>query len=264
MYRVEMIVGGRKVRKVKNRGRFYLPVEMGEEFSIRIYNDTSRRVVAVVSVDGKSVMNGNIASHNDGGYIVESYNHIDINGWRRGNDEVASFEVSNKESSYAGKTVGETNCGVIGVVIYPEIYRKVKIESQPHIFPIKPYKEPWIPKWEDSRTYSMTTQNNNYGGQHTNSNRMHMMSCSIDDDGGSVARRISASQQAGTAYGESKEDHVYTANFERDTSGKQIITLYYNSPHSLRERGILSDSRSEPSAFPAEDEFYGNYCEPPR
>jgi hypothetical protein len=118
---MDILVNGRPLPTVLHRGRTYLPVpRIGEEYQIRVWNHGPRRVAAVVSVDGLSVITGQAASEHGPGYIVAPYSHIQIKGWRRSLDNVAAFRFVERDRSYANLVGKPENVGVIGLVAFEE------------------------------------------------------------------------------------------------------------------------------------------------
>jgi hypothetical protein len=114
----------RPVPTVHHQGSTYLPVRrMGAEYQIRVWNHGPRRVTAVVSVDGLSVLNGQPASEDHPGYIVEPRSSIVIDGWRRDRHTVAAFTFSDRSDSYAARMGHPENVGVIGLVAFEEMSR---------------------------------------------------------------------------------------------------------------------------------------------
>jgi len=96
----------------------------GKDFVLRIWNHSSRRVRAVVAVDGLDAISGEEASFDSPGYILDGFEKLDIPGWRLDNDNVAKFKFSKVGKSYTAKAgKGTDNVGVIGVAFF---YEKVK------------------------------------------------------------------------------------------------------------------------------------------
>lgn len=119
---LEVLVDGRPLPTIRHEGKTYLPVpRVGAEYEIRVWNHGPRRVAAVVSVDGLSVINGRTASEAGPGYLVTPYSSIVIRGWRRDLDTVAAFRFVDREKSYAGLTGRPENIGVIGLVAIEEL-----------------------------------------------------------------------------------------------------------------------------------------------
>lgn len=128
---MEVLVDGLPARTVRHAGKVYLPVErMGAEYTLRVVNHGPRRILAVLSVDGLSVISGKPASSSDLGYIVEARSRVVIPGWRRSLDTVAAFRFTSREDSYAARTGRPENVGVIGMVAYEEM-----------AWPVRPLKE---------------------------------------------------------------------------------------------------------------------------
>jgi hypothetical protein len=122
---LEVLVDGRPLRTVSHRGKTYLPVpRLGVEYEIRVWNQGPRRVTAIVSVDGLSVINGRPASEDHPGYIVAPRSDIVIKGWRRDKDTVAAFSFEEREKSYASRIGRPENIGVIGLVAIEEMGRR--------------------------------------------------------------------------------------------------------------------------------------------
>ena len=247
---VSMTVRGKIVRKINHGGNTYLPVTNGDVFKLKIQNDTNKRVLAVVSVDGRNVVNGQAAQHKGPGYVIERYSNVEIDGYRvrhrqgDGSDDTTSFSkefrvgYNDTGQTYADKATGSTkNNGVIGVVIVPEMY----IPTSPrHIYT----KDTTVPissrsmgiDHDESPEREVTTS----GSLHVNSGK----------------RGITRSASVGTEMGNKQYSPIKKVEFNPDYSQKSVITLYYDTVESLRARGILPNV--EPNPFPAEDD--GLYC----
>jgi hypothetical protein len=118
---LEVLVDGQPVRTVVHGGRTYLPVpRVGAEFTVRVWNDGPRRITAVVSVDGLSVIDSRPASEQHPGYLVDPGGSVRILGWRRDRDTVAAFRFVAREESYASRLGYPENVGVIGLVAIEE------------------------------------------------------------------------------------------------------------------------------------------------
>jgi hypothetical protein len=119
---LEILVEGKPLRTVVYQGRTYLPVpRVGAEYEIRVWNHGPRRITAIVSVDGLSVINGKPASEASPGYLVDPSGHIVIKGWRRSMDAVAAFHFVDREESYAKLMGRPENIGVIGLLAIEEL-----------------------------------------------------------------------------------------------------------------------------------------------
>ncbi len=118
---LDVLVDGSTVRLIPYQGRLYLPVpRMGAEYQVRVTNHGGRRIAAIVSVDGLSVIHGKPASEAQAGYVVDPHSSIVIKGWRRDRDTVAAFTFTDRDQSYAARMGYPENVGVIGLVAIEE------------------------------------------------------------------------------------------------------------------------------------------------
>lgn len=118
----EVLVDGRPLRTIEHAGRTYLPVpQLGVEYEIRISNQGPRRITAIVSVDGLSVINGRPASEAHPGYLVDPHSSVLIQGWRRDMDRVAAFSFEERNKSYASRVGRPENIGVLGLIAIEEM-----------------------------------------------------------------------------------------------------------------------------------------------
>jgi hypothetical protein len=101
-------------------GRTLVVGEDGARYRLVIRNGTSARFEVVASVDGLDVIDGKPADPNRRGYILEAYGVLVIDGFRQSSDQVAAFRFGAVGESYAARTSGDRNVGVIGVAIFAE------------------------------------------------------------------------------------------------------------------------------------------------
>ena len=117
---MDVLVHGRPLRTVFFENKTYLPVpQTGEEYQIRVWHHGPRRVTAVVSVDGLSVITGQPASENDPGYIIAPT--AAFSSKAGGNlGSVAAFRFVDRDKSYASLMGKAENIGVIGLIAFEE------------------------------------------------------------------------------------------------------------------------------------------------
>lgn len=120
MFELEVIIHGRPAREYLREAKTFIEGRRGTEFNIRVRNNSHRRACVVLSVDGLSVMNGKIASKEDGAYIINSHQYVDVPGWRLDNKDVAKFYFADLPNSYASQMDKPQNIGVIGGAIFYE------------------------------------------------------------------------------------------------------------------------------------------------
>jgi hypothetical protein len=127
---LEVLVDGKPLPTISHAGKTYLPVpRLGQEYEIRVFNRGPRRIAAIVSVDGLSVINGKPASQDSPGYLVDAHSDILIKGWRRSMATVATFSFVDRADSYASRVGRPENVGVIGLLaIEEQVYRPLPRE----------------------------------------------------------------------------------------------------------------------------------------
>jgi hypothetical protein len=101
---------------------------------LRLRNRTAERLLLVLSVDGVNVISGATAAWNQVGYVLGPWQQTDITGWRKSEREVAAFEFSALEQSYAARTGRPDNVGVIGMAVFRERPPPVPQVSAPEAF----------------------------------------------------------------------------------------------------------------------------------
>src|SRR4029079_3958695 len=69
---------------------------------------------------GLDVIDGNPADLTKRGYLLEPYATLTIDGFRTSSSHVAAFRFGSVSESYAAKTSGDRNVGVIGVAFFSE------------------------------------------------------------------------------------------------------------------------------------------------
>lgn len=200
----------------------------GHRYAITVRNRSSRRVLAVVSVDGVNVISGDTARPHQSGYVLEPWGRTEIKGWRKSMRQVAAFEFVSLPNSYAARTGRPDNVGVIGVAVFRE-------RSRPSIALEEEYRRyrpsPSAPGRSDSYDKSAP---------------------SSKSDG--IAQR----QELGTGHGRREGDRARYVEFQRASSRPdQVLRLYYDDPQRLVAMGLIRDhyqyrpsNPQRPRAFP--------------
>ncbi len=120
-HELEVLVDGAPAPRFFHDGESYILGQMGARYTLRIWNRSPRRVEAVVSVDGRDVVDGQPGDfRRKRGYLIPAYGSVDIDGWRLSQHQAAAFRFTSVPDSYAARTGGARNVGVIGVAIFPE------------------------------------------------------------------------------------------------------------------------------------------------
>jgi len=245
-----------------NGGRTYVMGTIGSRYSIVVSNPTSQRVEAVVSVDGLDAMDGQPANYVEKrGYIVAPYGSFTIDGFRTSYDQVAAFRFSSVQDSYAGRLGQPRDVGVIGVAFFAERA------------PVLARREPPPPPAEDlgDRHYGPAPSKAmpRPASPPTADNSTPAPSAIGPTGGGGAGRsaaapsaqeqRLEARRGLGTEFGEARDSHVYTTEFERANAGtpSQIVAIRYNDRAGLLALGIRI-----PPVYPTTDLAVRETAEP--
>jgi hypothetical protein len=111
---------GAMLQGVTGGGKTFIVGADGERYRLVVRNGTNVRFEIVASVDGLDVIDGKPADPARRGYILDPYGVLVIDGFRQSNDQVAAFRFGAVDDSYAARTSGDRNVGVIGVAIFAE------------------------------------------------------------------------------------------------------------------------------------------------
>ncbi len=111
---------GRTLPGISAGGRTLVVGEDGERYKIAVRNATTARFEIVASVDGLDVIDGKPADPDRRGYIVEAHDTLVIDGFRTSDANVAAFRFGHVSDSYAARTSGDRDVGVVGVAIFSE------------------------------------------------------------------------------------------------------------------------------------------------
>jgi hypothetical protein len=248
MYEINVLVNGNKCKTYNHLGKCYIEAKNGSEYVIEIKNGYYGRKLVVASVDGINVMDGNVASENGPGYIIQSYSSLKIKGYRYSDSEVAAFKFVNKPDSYANTL----NCGVIGIKIYLEYQPPYNLFNPYDYYP-NPFIQPnKITLTDDETPYYKVTW-----GSTTNIN------CCVDSNincssGNNIGN--SPTFDMGSTWGKKLESKVTEVEFSRGIFSYGL-DIFYASRESLMNAGILLENANQVS-FP--QSFPEKYAKPPK
>jgi hypothetical protein len=234
-YSVSVRVNGCTLREFSHEGDIWIEGRKGSKYRIRVANNSAKRILAVVSVDGLSIMTGKAASKNAGGYIINPFGHIDIPGWRLDDSKIAEFEFSKSVKSYAAKTDRPANIGIIGCAVVEEYKSEVK-----HRIEISNADMPIITEsGSTSRTISSTKD---------------PFATTLDRFAYSATPNIANVPSLGTEFGNKASHAVRHVPFTRSDDPPTVLKIRYADRDELKRRGIDIDPRPTigPEPFPAD------------
>ena len=213
----------------------------GHEYAIRIRNETSRRILAVTSVDGVNVVTGETAAPEQSGYVIEAGGSVEIAGWRRSLERTSAFYFTDLGDSYAARTGRPRNVGVIGVAVFHELVRPMM----------------------SSFLRDKVLAHENEGDPRARAERADAAApaAPAQDAAGETGRlaasepRQMLSNKLGTGFGRDEASLVQRVRFERATSAPaESISIQYDRRDNLIAMGVLPRPRyaqKTPDPFPA-------------
>jgi hypothetical protein len=264
-YQVEVLVDGAPALTFAHDGETYVLGQLGARYTLRIANRSGRRIEAVVSVDGRDVIDGKPAElRTKRGYLVPAWGQVDIDGWRISRAQAAAFRFSSVPDSYAARTGSAREVGVIGVAVFPERY--VPPPPPPIAVPMpRRYDErdgegEWQGQGEGQGDDLFGGMSDRGAGAAPSSGpgRAAPRSASPppapsasasagEGTAGGPARSEAAKERRrsglGTEYGEAVRSPIYEVEFVRANPGRPtvVLGLRYNDRDSLLAMGIPVD-----------------------
>jgi hypothetical protein len=197
--------------------------EPGHQYEIRLRNRSSERLLAVASVDGVNVISGATAETGQSGYVLSAWDSVEIEGWRKNMEDVATFFFTRLSNSYAARTGRPENVGVIGVALFRERQRCCRhhpFDDEIAAAPAEP-----LARGEADTGVSSSPQRSR--------------------------------EKLGTGHGHRETSPVEYVDFQRASSTpEQTIVIYYDSRKNLLARGVIPESPKyadrSPNPFPNE------------
>lgn len=247
----------------QKNGRTFVLGEYGERYAIRIQNLSDERIEAVISVDGRDAVSGDIGDYrSQRGYLVPPHGSVRVEGFRRSLEDVATFRFSSPGESYSSRRGTPENVGVIGVAVYREKARQ--IIARPHPLP-RPRPEEYEYRGRSARPPAESrapesSARKSREAPAAGAQRYAPGAPHYDD--GSV-------NNLGTEYGETRSSSVVEVPFVRRTrEPERLLTVRYDDALGLERRGIdVSAYYQRPEwRYPREPEVFphSRFAPPPR
>ncbi len=229
---------GRQLPVYWHAGERHVAGEPGHEYEIRIKNRGHSRMLAVTSVDGVNVITGRTASPDQGGYVIDPYGRVEIDGWRKSMDEVAAFYFTSLPDSYAARTGRPDNVGVIGVALFCErvVYPAPMEQDSVARSEAEPLDPPSLPQSKAAGNAAASAERDSSAG---------------------AFGRIQKEDRLGTGHGQRLDSGATYTQFERASETPDaVIRIFYDSEHNLVARGVIPRPANRhagrvPNPFPA-------------
>lgn len=219
------------------RSRLYVAGEPGHQYELYIRSRSSNRLLAVTSVDGVNVVSGQTAAKNQRGYVLDGYDSVSIEGWRKNLDEVATFYFTRLADSYAARTGRPDNVGVIGVALFPE---------QP----------PCCAQLDDAPVLEEEQRSADARGNSRTAEAPASSAPAQQSADAAKAESQSSASRLGTGHGHRESSPAQYVDFRRASPYPyETIAIYYDSYRNLVAQGVIpSRARvaQRPNPFPSE------------
>lgn len=262
---VSILVNGRPVTEVQFTGHTYIEGRKNSVYELQIRNKTPNRILAIPSVDGLNVLDGENCGVNSPGYVIDPWAVITIPGWMVDNDQAAKFQFKPQNaSSSRDKTYSEEmganpiNQGMIGVMVFREkIVQPFNILREMNHQPYDPFKPIGGNQvYSSQQCFSSSVVGGLDSPEYTVSSTAD--SCADADEGKSL----------GTGFGEATEFKTQDTEFERASeSPESVFVLYYDTIQGLKKLGVPVEQFKPvpvemPNPFPASPNVTSG-CKPP-
>jgi hypothetical protein len=224
------------------RGEYWVAGRPGARYSIMIQNHRGERLLAVTAVDGINVITGETGAWNQGGYVFDAGESYEIAGWRKSDMEIAAFNFTAADRSYAERTGRPANIGVIGVALFLE--RPVRV----------PKVESYAPRFGEAAEDSAAQGGLGKSESAAPSAPAAAPSApSVSPRSEMQAQSNAPAQKLGTGHGARETSYVRTTVFDRlSSTPNEIIKIRYDSFENLVAMGVV---RSRPAPPPAPNPF---------
>lgn len=259
-------------------GSLYVAGQNGGRYNLRVKNNTGERVEAVVTVDGRDVVSGQLGNYkSQRGYVIEPYGSVAIEGFRQSLEQVAAFRFTDIGNSYSARRGSPQHVGVIGVAVFKEHQPRFRPRPpQPVPIATRPYYEPHggdAGGYDYKRSESANDPAADAAPAPSSSPAGAARGKSAYDYDDQVAEKSIAprSNRLGTEYGETTYSSVREVTFTRKHSRRpdSLLTVYYDSLDGLRARGVPVDPvyypppAYPPQPFPDNNGRNNQYAPPP-
>lgn len=234
-------------------GKLYVAGAPGHRYAVRIVNRTGARVLTVLSVDGVNAISGQSADTTQSGYVLDPYQSTEVDGWRKNMAEIAQFNFTALENSYAARTGRPGNVGVIGVAVFREKQPPVMRERDDKIA-AREAPMPAAPAAADAAAAPPAGLAAGSTAQSAAKSAGAPASEARADNGFAVPRPLQKQESLGTGHGARESSYASYTTFEREGSNpNEVVSVWYDSYRNLVARGVIPTPRPiavEPQAFP--------------
>ncbi len=221
-YSVEILVDGHARPVYGARGTSYVEALEGREYSIRLRNNTGRRVAVALSVDGLSTIDAKTtAARHAPKWVLGPWETATVSGWQTGFDTARRFYFTTEEASYGAWLGRRENLGLISAAFFREVERP-RPEPRRHA-PVAPG-----PTRDGARQ-----QNEAEAGSRMQAAPM-------------AQGKVEADEYAATGIGREIDAPLRTIDVALEPSPAATINLRYEFRDALVRLGVLPDVKPLP------------------
>ena len=271
--------GSTKIPEYGHNGLTFVEGRKGQPYTIKLHNNSAHRVLAVVSVDGLSVTEGDPCTPKSGGYILPPYGSFEIAGWRSSLSTVHKFKFTDKTKSYAksSEVASDLNCGIIAAKFFSEKPKPVAApnsmpivirEEHHHHYPPVYTPTPWpYLAWMTTSAGTTGQPISTYNGS-LNAGQLLNASTPLTESPGCPLAVTDNSKtpkfELGTGWGEEHTNEVNMEFFNRDVE-LCTLELYYATGAELKAAGVTltKNLTVTPPASPVLPQAFTGFCKPP-
>ena len=208
-------------------GQRYIAGRPGNEYELRIRNNSGEDILAVVSVDGVNVVTGETAATAQSGYVISGWRSLSISGWRKSLSHVAAFYFTDHSDAYATRTGRPERC---------RRDRRGSVQAQTAAAggdaTSSASAVAWRPR-RDARAALRPRQRRRTRAP-------------------AQPSRQAAEKSIGTGHGRNQSSQARYVQFERESDApSEVIAIRYDTRANLVARGIIEAPAREPNPFPA-------------
>jgi hypothetical protein len=238
---------GSTLQTLSHDGKLYIAGTPGHRYSVRLYNRSGARVLTVLSVDGVNAITGQTANPTQSGYVLDAYQSTEVDGWRKNMSEIAQFNFTALDNSYAAKTGRPNNVGVIGVAVFrekPPVWRERDDKISQREAPAQPSA--------DARATAPVPPPASAAAEAARS--AGAPAGAAKDSAFAQRPTPKPEESLGTGHGQRESSYASYTAFERASSSPdEVDSIWYDSYRNLVARGVIREPRPiavEPQPFP--------------
>jgi hypothetical protein len=227
---------GRRLDTFTQRGQLFVLGQHGERYNVRITNRGAARVEAVLAVDGRDAVSGQLSNPaSQRGYVVPAHGSVLVQGFRTSLASVAAFRFTDPTNGYSARLGTPQLAGLIQVAVYDER----AVEPRPLA---EPDDAPW-PRELERRRGELPGPPPGADGQRAGQAAaapVPAVGATGEIAGGRRIRPPRPDSNLGTEFGEQRQSQVMEVAFERANPRRpaQWLTLRYDDERGLEARGI--------------------------